>query len=86
VLLEASALCVPIAAMNTGGTPDAVTDEETGLLSTSAVELSRDVARLASDAALRARLGSAAGKRAELQFDVPVVVGRMERLYQDLLA
>ena len=86
VLLEASALCIPIAAMNTGGTADAMTNEETGLLSTSTAELSRDIARLASDAALRARLGLAAGRRAESQFDVPVVVSRMEQLYQDLLA
>jgi len=86
VLLEASALCVPVAAMNTGGTSDAVTDEETGLLSLSNADLARDVARLASDAALRVRLGSAAGRRAESQFDVPIIVRRMEQLYQDLVA
>ena len=86
VLLEASALCVPIAAMNTGGTSDVVTDEETGLLSSSPAELAEDVARLASNAALRERLGSAAGTRAELLFDVPIVVSRMERLYEDLVA
>ena len=86
VLLEASALCVPIAAMDTGGTSDAVTDEETGLLSSSPAELAEDVARLASDAALRRRLGAAAGRRAESRFDVPIVTARMEQLYQELLA
>ena len=86
VLLEASALGVPIAAMNTGGTADVVTDEKTGLLSSSREELAEDVARLASNAVLRERLGSAAGKRAELLFDVPIVVGRMEQLYEDLVA
>jgi glycosyltransferase involved in cell wall biosynthesis len=85
VLLEASALCVPIAAMNTGGTSDIVADEETGLLSSSPAELAEDVARLDSDSALRARLGTAAGRRAESQFDVPVVVGRVERLYAELV-
>ena len=49
-------------------------------------ELAEDVARLASNAVLRERLGSAAGKRAELLFDVPIVVGRMEQLYEDLVA
>jgi glycogen synthase len=86
VLLEASALGVPIAAMNTGGTPDVITDEETGLLSASPVELAGDVARLASDAMLRQRLGAAAARRAESRFDIPVVVGRMEQLYEGLVA
>jgi glycogen(starch) synthase len=86
VLIEASALCVPIAAMNTGGTPDVIVDEETGLLSTSADELAADVSRLALDEPLRVRLGAAAGKRAEAAFDVPVVVGRVEALYDDVLA
>ncbi len=41
VLLEASALGVPIAAMNTGGTPDIVTHGETGLLSATRVRPGR---------------------------------------------
>ena len=72
--------------MNTGGTPDIVVDEETGLLSSSVDELARDVARLASDQALRDRLGSAARRRAESHFDVPVVIDRMEKLYADAMA
>ena len=86
VLIEASALAVPIAAMNTGGTPDIVVHEETGLLSTSVDGLARDVARLASDQSLRDRLGSAARRRAESHFDVPVVMDRMEKLYADAMA
>ena len=85
VLIEASALSVPIAAINTGGTSDIIVDEETGLLSTSVSELALDVARLAADSELRQRLGAAAGARAERQFDVPVVVARMERLYSDVI-
>jgi glycogen synthase len=86
VLLEASALSRPIAAMNTGGTGDIVVDEVTGLLSASPAELADDVARLAGDADLRARLGSAAGRRAEERFDVPVIIGRMEALYADVIS
>ena len=82
VLIEASALSVPVAAMNTGGTEDIVVDERTGLLSSSVAELATDVARLAADPALRARLGEAAGHRAESHFDVSVVIPRMERLYR----
>ncbi len=49
VLLEASALGVPIAAMNTGGTPDIVKHEETGLLSSNPEALAADVRRLVDD-------------------------------------
>lgn len=86
VLIEASALSIPIAAMDTGGTPDIIVDEETGLLSGSVTELAFHVARLAGDVALRQRLGAAAGKRAESHFDVPVVLNRMEQLYRDVTA
>jgi glycosyltransferase involved in cell wall biosynthesis len=84
VLIEASALAVPIAAMNTGGTPDIILDEETGLLSDSVDGLAHDVARLASDAALGTRLGAAARKRVETMFDLPIVIQRMEGLYREL--
>jgi glycosyltransferase involved in cell wall biosynthesis len=86
VLMEASALGVPIAAMNTGGTPDIVIDEHTGLLSATPEELAADVRRLREDAALRRRLGSAARSRAESHFDSPAVVARIERLYIELVA
>jgi len=86
VLIEASALSVPIAAMNTGGTPDIIVDEETGLLSSSVGELASDVARLAADAPLRGRLGEAARRRAESHFDSAVVIDRMEKLYADAMA
>ncbi len=86
VLIEASALSVPIAAMNTGGTADIVVDEETGLLSLSFDELATDVARLARDSSLRVRLGDAARRRAQSHFDVSVVVAQMEALYGELVA
>lgn len=85
VLIEASALSVPIAAIDTGGTADIVADEETGLLSTSIETLAEDVARLASDAALRRRLGDAAASRAARHFDVPVIIERVDSLYTNLL-
>jgi glycogen(starch) synthase len=84
VLIEASALGVPIAAMSTGGTPDIVVDEETGLLSATPEELADDIRRLRGDAELRARLGAAARLHAENHFDAPAIVERVERLYIDL--
>ena len=84
VLLEASALGVPIAAMNTGGTPDIVKHGETGLLSSSPEALADDVRRLAGDESLRRQLGSAAARHAEQTFDAGAVVPKIESLYLDL--
>lgn len=85
VLIEASALGVPIAAMSTGGTPDIVVDGHTGLLSKTPDDLARDVRRLRADADLRARLGAAARTHAEERFDAPGVVARIARLYAELV-
>jgi len=85
VLLEASALAVPIAAMNTGGTPDIVKHGETGLLSSTPEALADDVRRLADDESLRRQLGIAAGQHAERAFDAGAVVQRVESLYLDLM-
>ena len=84
VLIEASALGVAIAAMDTGGTRDIIEPGVTGLLSTSPEGLADDVRRLAADAALRARLGEAARRKVEREFDAPAVVERIERLYREL--
>jgi glycosyltransferase involved in cell wall biosynthesis len=85
VLIEASALSVPIAAINTGGTGDIIIGEQTGLLASSVEGLAEHVRRLAGDAALRTRIGQAAAQRAAEHFDIPVVIGRMEELYQQLV-
>ena len=85
VLIEASALGVPIAAMNTGGTADIVSQNETGLLSRTPSELARDVKRLRADDRLRRQLGAAAMRRAEARFDSAAVVSRVEGLYHDVL-
>jgi len=85
VLLEASALGVAIAAMDTGGTRDIIRDEVTGLLSTSVAELGDDVARLAGDDALRRRLGTAAREWIASTFAAPLVVSRVEALYRELV-
>ena len=85
VLIEASALGIPIAAMNTGGTPDVVVDEQTGLLSGSFEELVEDVRRLREDEALRDRLGGNAQRHVLERFDTSVVIPRVERLYRDLV-
>jgi len=85
VLIEASALGVPIAAMNTGGTPDVIVHDRTGLLSESPENLADDIRRLRDDEALRARLGSQARIDAASKFDTSIVVPQIERLYVELL-
>ena len=85
VLIEASALGIPIAAMNTGGTPDIIEDEVTGLLSDSPEELAADVRRLRSDTQLRSRLGAAAARRASEKFEASSVAARVDALYRGTL-
>jgi glycogen(starch) synthase len=84
VLIEASALRVPIAAMDTGGTRDIIEPEVTGLLSTTPAGLAADVRRLREDAALRLRLGDAAQRKVAREFEASAVAARVERLYNDL--
>jgi glycosyltransferase involved in cell wall biosynthesis len=86
VLIEASALGVPIAAMETGGTADIIEHEHTGLLAQSFDGLGDAVARLVSDPVMAAKLGSAAAQRAQERFAAEHVVAQVEQLYADLIA
>ncbi len=85
VLIEAAALGVPVAAMETGGTADIIEHERTGLLSTSPEGLARDLARLASDDRLRAALGAAARAGVRERFSAESVVDRIEQVYRGLV-
>jgi len=84
VLLEAAALGVPVAAMNTGGTRDIVIGGVTGLLSQDAGGLARDVARLEHDRDLAGTLARAARAHVEHVFDAGAVLSRIEALYEEL--
>ncbi len=86
VLIEASALGVPIAAMDTGGTRDIIKHDETGLLSATPEAFARDLARLASDPALRTRLGRGAASHARAHFEASRVGAKIEALYESLIA
>ena len=85
VLIEASALGVPIAAMDTGGTRDIVHPGLTGLLSADVDGFSRDLARLFGDARLRSALGAQARVEAHAKFSAASVVERVEQVYRTLL-
>jgi glycosyltransferase involved in cell wall biosynthesis len=84
VLLEAGALGVPVAAMDTGGTRDIVVDGVTGLLSTSTEGLGAAIARLASDRTFAAALSAAARAHIAHTFASATVVARVAALYRDL--
>jgi len=85
VLIEASALGLPIAAMDTGGTSDIIRHEETGLLAATASGFASDLARLAADPVLRARLGAGAAVHAREHFEATRVVERLEALYLSVI-
>ncbi len=72
-VLEAMASGAPIAASAVGGIPEAISDDEEGLLVEpgSAEQLARAVVRLLRDPALRARVGARARLRAETEFTWP---------------
>lgn len=84
VLIEAAALGAPIAAMNTGGTPDIIRHQVTGLLAADAHAFARALADLANDDAARARLGSAARRDVHTRFSADSVVQRVEAVYFDV--
>ncbi len=85
VLLEASALGVPIAAMDTGGSRDIVVDRKTGLLSQTSDGLAQAVACLYKDEQLRQSLAGAAKRRVASRFSTANVVGQIEALYENLI-
>ncbi|HET7292550.1 MAG TPA: glycosyltransferase family 4 protein [Vicinamibacteria bacterium] len=83
VLLEAIALGTPVAAMDTGGTREIIEHGRSGLVVEDARGLPEAVARLATDAALRDRLGEGARARAQA-FSPEALVPRYEAVYARL--
>jgi glycosyltransferase involved in cell wall biosynthesis len=77
-LIHALALGIPTIASNTGGNPEIVTDDESGLLFAKgdAADLARAVTALAPDGARRARL-AAGGQRAAAAFTFERMVREM---------
>lgn len=84
VLLEALALGTPVAAMDTGGTREILTHDESGLIASAPAELAEAVRRLVGDGALRRRIAQGARLRAR-QFAPEILVPRYEAVYRRLL-
>jgi len=83
VLLEALALGVPVAAMDTGGTREILEDGRSGLVVGDAAALGEAVGRLVSDPALRARIVEGARERSRA-FSPEALVPRYEAVYKRL--
>jgi len=87
VVLEAMARGIPVLASRVGSLPELVVDGETGLLVPPADvdALAGALARLLSDASLRAQLGNAAGVRARDAFSLPRMIEETLEAYREAL-
>jgi glycosyltransferase involved in cell wall biosynthesis len=85
VLLEAMAQARPVVASAVGGTPEIVTDGETGLLVPpgDAGALARALARVLTENGLARRLGEAGRRRVRQEFSAAAAAERVLSLYED---
>jgi glycosyltransferase involved in cell wall biosynthesis len=87
VLLEAMALGKPVVATRVGGVPEIVVGGETGLLvgPNDPQAMADAIERLARDENMCARMGNAGKKRVQESFTMPIMLKRLEKLYEDVL-
>ena len=86
-LLEAMAAGAPTVATRVGGTPEAMTSGDTGLLVPpgDARALETAISRMLDEPVMAAALGHAARRRIEQRFSLQRMVADTEQLYVDLL-
>lgn len=87
-VLEASACGLPVVVSDAGGLPEVVLDGETGLIvrRENPEALAQALLRLASDPALRARLGQAGRDHVLRNYQWEASLSRMEAVYRQTLA
>lgn len=88
VIFEAGAMQRAVVASRTSGIPEAITDEETGLLSDegNAKQLAHNLFRVLSNSDLRVSLGRNARAKMENSFDIRKQTGRLEALYDQAIS
>jgi glycosyltransferase involved in cell wall biosynthesis len=86
-MVEAMALGKPVIATDVGGNSEAVVDNLTGLLArpNDPADVASKLVRLLEDANLRASMGRAGARRAELLFSDKQNAARMRTVFEDLL-
>ena len=86
-LLEAMALAKPVVCTRVGGIPSVVLDQREGLLAPpdDAEAMAELLLTLSRDAALRQRMGQAGQRRVRAEYDISVMVRRVEDEYQRVL-
>ncbi|MFZ5800487.1 MAG: glycosyltransferase, partial [Candidatus Omnitrophota bacterium] len=86
--LEAMAAGKPVIATNVGGTPELISDGETGLLVKPAdpLALSGALEKLLSDRQLAQTMGERGRKRVENYFSLAKMINETEKLYEECLS
>jgi glycosyltransferase involved in cell wall biosynthesis len=87
-IVEAMASEKPVVATRSGGVPEIVVEDETGLLVPPGDdrELAVALGRLAESEGLRRRMGKAGRERAMRLFDVDRTAARVQELYEEILS
>lgn len=86
-ILEAMAMEVPVVGTNTGGTPEAVLSNKTGIIAKTGVpgSLAQGLQKLIADPQLRRQMGQAGRERILHHFTTQHYVDNLHALYQQLL-
>jgi glycosyltransferase involved in cell wall biosynthesis/GT2 family glycosyltransferase len=86
-ILEAMAVGLPVVATSVSGTPEAVTEQHTGLLipPEDSQAVASAVVRLVKDPESRRRMGANGRKLVHRRFDKSLMVGQVEHIYQNLV-
>jgi len=86
--MEAQSCGVPVVAFNTGGLPDIVVNEDTGLLVSpgNTQQLGAAISRLIADQMLLSRMASQAVIHARQTWSPPVVAARYQEIYDNIQA
>lgn len=87
VVLEAMAAGLPVVATAVGGTPELVSDDETGLLvpAQDAAALAQAIQRLVENPAMARQMGKSGRQRVRADFSIRKMVEQTEQLYELLL-